>query len=106
VKINIISLDPIHKELSEICGRTGGFLHLIDSRTMGEGMDKGVPALLSILKILNNNLNIYRVQFTLTRSAGAFNSGSFVNDYLLLREHYADGDEKIYNPLGFYVKIP
>ena len=106
VKINIISLDPINKELSEISCRTGGFLHLIDRRTVLAVMDKGVPALTSILKTLSGNLNIYTINFTVRRSSGTFYSGYVVNDYLLLQEHDADGEEKIYNPLGFYVTIP
>ncbi len=106
VKINIISLDPIHKELAEICSRTGGFLHLIDRRTIGEVMDKGVPAITSIIKAVSGNLNVYTIHFTVKRSSGIFSSGYSVNDYLLLQEHDADGQERIYNPLGFYVKIP
>jgi hypothetical protein len=106
VKINIISIGAYSNDFFEMTYKTGGFLSIIDARTLGEVMDKGTTMLGGLNKLLLENLKVYQVRVKIKRLIGSYTSGSFVRDEMKVQEHLENGTEIIYNPLPIYFEIP
>jgi hypothetical protein len=106
IKINIISIEEYQQVFANITASTGGFLSIIDARSIAESMDKGTPMLASLHRILSEETFVYRLHITVQRNAGSFAPGTYIRHLLKVQEYNSDNEEIIYNPLYIYNKIP
>jgi hypothetical protein len=112
VTINMIIIgNDFSTSMIEMALATGGFINIISSTdeyvlTNGGLMDKGTPMMASIHRPLSKNLHVYRVNMTLTRNSGNWNSGNSFFQYYQTNLVYEDGSPRLNNYLPIYVQIP
>jgi hypothetical protein len=112
VTINIIIIgNDFTSPMVEMAAATGGFINIISSTdeyilTNGGLMDKGTPMLASIHRPLSKNIHVYRVNMTITRNTGLWNSGHTFFQYYQSNLFYEDGSHRLNNYLPIYVQIP
>ena len=106
IKINIISIGDYTPIFADITGATGGFLSIIDARSIAESMDKGTPMLASLHRILSEETFVYRLHIKVERNTGSFYPGVLIRHLLKVEQFNSDNEEIVYNPLYLYYKFP